>query len=61
MISSKVVFEKFPCLEKEIWAGGFWSDEYFVRTMENKVTADLIKCYTKYHRAEVHGNQLKLF
>ena len=27
----------------------------------DKVTADLIKRYIKYHRDEIHGEQLKLF
>ncbi len=35
-ISSRAVFEEFPGLKKELWAGEFWSDGYFVRTVGDK-------------------------
>ncbi len=60
-ISAAEVFEKFPEVKKELWGGEFWEDGYFVRTVGDKVTADLIKRYIQYHRDEIHGKQLKLF
>jgi putative transposase len=59
-ISSKVVFEEFSGLKKELWAGEFWSDGYFVRTVGDKVTSDLIRQYIKYQHRD-HSKQLKLF
>lgn len=59
-ISSKEVFKEFPELEKELWAGEFWSDGYFVRTVGDKVTSDLIRRYIKYQHRD-HSKQLKLF
>jgi len=59
-ISSKGVFKEFPELEKELWAGEFWSDGYFVRTVGDKVTSELIRQYIKYQHRE-HSKQLKLF
>jgi len=59
-ISSKEVFKEFPELEKELWAGEFWSDGYFVRTVGDKVTSELIRQYIKYQHRE-HSKQLKLF
>jgi putative transposase len=59
-ISSKEVFKGFPELAKELWAGEFWSDGYFVRTVGDKVTSDLIRQYIKYQHRE-HSKQLKLF
>jgi len=47
-ISSKEVFKEFPELEKQLWAGEFWSDGYFVRTVGDKVTSELIRQYIKY-------------
>lgn len=47
-ISSKKVFEGFPWLKQYLWAGEFWSDGYFVRTVGDKVTSELIKRYIKY-------------
>jgi putative transposase len=60
-ISGSEIFDKFPEVKKELWGGEFWEDGYFARTVGDKVTADLIKRYIKYHHDEVHGKQLKLF
>ena len=60
-ISASEIFEKFPEAKKELWGGEFWEDGYFARTVGDKITADLIKRYIKYHRDEIHGKQLKLF
>jgi putative transposase len=60
-ISASEVFAKYPEIKKELWGGEFWDDGYFVRTVGDKVTADVIKRYIRYHRDEVHGKQLKFF
>ncbi len=59
-ISSKVVFQEFPWLKKHLWTGEFWSDGYFVRTVGDKVTSELIRHYIRYQDRE-HSRQLKLF
>jgi putative transposase len=59
-VSAKKVFEEFPWLGKDLWAGEFWSDGYFVRTVGDKVTSELIRKYIKYQHRE-QGRQLKLF
>jgi len=59
-ISSKVLFEEFLGLEKQLWAGEFWSNGYFVRTVGDKVTSELIRQYIKYQHRE-HSKQFKLF
>ena len=58
-ISASEIFEKFPEVKKELWGGEFWEDGYFARTVGDKITADLIKRYIKYHRDEVHGKQFR--
>ena len=60
-ISASEIFDEFPEVKKELWGGEFWEDGYFVRTVWDRVTADLIKKYIRYHHDEVHGKQLKLF
>ena len=60
-ISASEIFKKFPEVKKELWGGEFWEDGYFARTVGDKITADLIKRYIKYHRDEIHGKQLRLF
>ena len=61
-ISAKVIFEEHPEVTKELWGGEFWEDGYFARTVGDKVTAEVIRKYIKYHREhEKHPKQLKLF
>ena len=60
-ISASEIFDEFPEIKRELWGGEFWEDGYFARTVGDKITADLIKRYIKYHHDEVHGKQLKLF
>ncbi len=59
-ISSKVVFEEFPWLKKHLWGGEFWGDGYFVRTVGDRVTSEVIRRYIRYHHRE-QSKQLKLF
>ena len=51
-ISTKMVFKEFPEVKKQLWGGEFWSDGYFVRSVGDKVTSDLIRRYIKYHQEE---------
>jgi len=60
--SSRRVFQMFPEVKKELWGGEFWEDGYFVRTVGDKVTKDIIKKYIEYHKhREKLPQQLKLF
>ena len=54
-ISAKMVFKEFPEVKKQLWGGEFWSDGYFVRSVGDKVTSDLIRRYIKYHQEEQLG------
>jgi len=61
-ISASVIFKEHPEVKKELWGGEFWEDGYFARTVGDKVTAEVIKEYIKYHQEqEKTPNQLKLF
>ena len=52
-ISAKQVFRRFLHLQDVLWNREFWSDGYFVRTVGNKVTAEVTQGYIHYqHRAE---------
>ena len=52
-ISAKQVFRRFPHLQDVLWNRELWSDGYFVRTVGDKVTAEVIQRYIQYqHRAE---------
>ena len=60
-VSAKEIFQRHPEVKKELWGGEFWEDGYFVRTVGDKVTSEIIKKYIKYHRHEEKTpTQLKL-
>ena len=51
-ISAKVVFKEFPEVKKQLWRGEFWSDGYFVRSVGDRVTSEIIGRYIKYQHHE---------
>ena len=55
-VSTKEIFRRHPEVKRELWGGEFWEDGYFVRTVGDKVTAEVIKKYVQYHR---HHKQSK--
>ncbi len=59
-VSAREVFKKFPKLRKQLWAGEFWSDGYFVRSVGDKVTADIIRKYIEYQTHEEKSLQLHM-
>jgi len=60
-VSVREVFKKFPELRKQLWAGEFWSDGYFVRSVGDEVTADIIRKYIEYQTHEDNSIQLSMF
>ena len=61
-ISASVIFREHPEVKRELWGGEFWEDGYFARTVGDKVTAEVIRKYIKYHRVqEKTPIQLDLF
>ena len=60
-ISAREVFKKFPDLRKQLWAGELWNDGYFVRSVGDKVTADIIRKYIEYQVHEDDSIQLNMF
>ena len=60
-ISAREVFKKFPKLRKQLWAHELWSDGYFVRSVGDKVIADIIRKYIEYQTHEIQASQLKMF
>ena len=60
-ITAREIFKKHPEVRKELWAGKFWSDGYFVRSAGDKVTAEIIKKYIRYQEEEKGAKQLSLW
>lgn len=61
-VSAKEIRDEFPEVRKQLWGGEFWEDGYFVRTVGDKVTAEVIRKYIRFHEAKKRGvAQLDLF
>ena len=55
-ISARELFSRHPELRKELWGGELWSNGYFVRSVGDEVTADMIRRYIKLQ----HEDHLRL-
>jgi putative transposase len=60
-ISASRTFHQFPWLRRTFWSGELWEDGYAVRTVGDRVTADLIRRYIRRHDDEQATNQPELF
>ena len=60
-ISAREVFERFPHLRKQLWAGEFWGAGYFVRSVGDAVTAEVIRNYIRYQDKDHDTGQLSLW
>ena len=60
-ISAREMFKKYPKIRKQLWAGELWNDGYFVRSVGDNVTADIIRKYIKYQSHEDNSSQLTMF
>lgn len=47
-ISARLVFQEFPEVKRRLWGGELWNDGYFVRSVGDKVTAEVIRRYIKH-------------
>lgn len=61
-VSAKEIREEYPEVRKQLWGGEFWEDGYFARSVGDKVTAEVIKKYIRFHEAKrTRAEQLDLF
>ena len=51
-ISARKMFVRFPYLKRKLWAGELWGDGYFVRTIGEGVTAEMVNRYIEQHGAK---------
>lgn len=59
-LSAGAVFREFPQVKRQLWGGEFWEEGYLTRTGGDKVTAAMIRKYSRRHR-ESQASQLDLF
>lgn len=60
-ISAREIFKEFPQLRRQLWAGELWGDGYFVRSVGDNVTAEIIKHYIRYQNDTDKPRQLGLW
>ena len=65
-LTAREVFARVPAVKKQLWGGEFWSDGYYVGTVGQHATEDVIKQYVKNQGQEdvyvqLHVQQLNLF
>ena len=65
-LTAREVFAWVPAVKKQLWGGEFWSDGYYVGTVGQHATEDVIKQYVKNQGQEdvyvqLHVQQLNLF
>jgi putative transposase len=60
-ISARELFKKFPKVKKMMWSGKIWNEGYFVRSIGDKVTTDVIRKYIQYQKQEEKPGQVKMF
>ena len=65
-LTVREVFVRVPSVKKQLWGGEFWADGYYVGTVGQHATEDVIMQYVKNQGQEkeyvqLHVQQLKLF
>jgi REP element-mobilizing transposase RayT len=65
-LTAKEVFVREPSVKKQLWGGEFWTDGYYVSTVGQHATEEVIRQYVKNQGQEneykqLHVQQLKLF
>ena len=48
-VSSGKIFEEYPKVRKKLWGGHFWEQGYFVRTVGEQITDEVIRRYIEEH------------
>jgi len=60
-ITSRILFEEFPEIKRQLWGGEFWSDGYYIGTVSGRGDKVVIEDYIKNQGREKDIKQLKLF
>ena len=70
-ITAREIFSKVPSVKEQLWGGEFWTDGYFVSTVGEHATEDVIRQdiknqgksgkYKQLHKKKVIYKQLTLF
>ena len=59
-ITARELYARFPWLRRKMWGGEIWGDGYFVRSVGDQVTAEIIRRNIRYQK-EAKYVQLELW
>ena len=59
-ITAREIFRRFPKLRKELWGGEFWTDGYYVATVGERGSWDIVERYIRKQGDKPTDVQLKL-
>ena len=48
-VSARMMFKRFAYFKRKIWSGKLWGPSYFVRTVGEGVTAEMVRRYIEEH------------
>jgi REP element-mobilizing transposase RayT len=65
-LTAREIFARVPSVKKQLWGGEFWTDGYYVGSVGQHATEEVIRQYVKNQGQEkdyqqLHVQQLKLF
>jgi len=60
-ITSRLLFQKFPEIKRQLWGGEFWSNGYYIGTVSGRGNRNIIENYIKNQGREKDIKQMKLF
>ena len=60
-ILARELFRHHPTLKKELWGGEFWSDGYYVATIGEKGSWQIVEQYVRSQGLKPEGVHLRLF
>jgi putative transposase len=62
-ITAREIFKTYPAVKKELWGGEFWKNGYYIGTVGEGQTEEIVKAYIKNqgHHTNQEMKQLKLF
>lgn len=59
-ITSQQLFRQFPDLKQELWGGEFWSDGYYLATIGERGTLQILERYVRNQGQQPDEVQLRL-
>ena len=57
-ITAREIFKRVPDVKKQLWGGEFWSDGYYIASVGQHASEEMIRDYDKQQGQDAEYNQL---